>query len=232
MSLEKVTHSKSILASIGIHAFAVASVSLYFYVVKPKSLELTGLGGGNGSRLISLSSVSLQGPRAGATNNQATAVQEKSRAVVKPDPNAKKVAQAEKVQDTVSAQASAVSQSGPVGAGTGEGSGTGGFGAGLGIGNGVGDFDGGLLFGKIKTYLSNRLDSNLRIDEDQLIKIRLKLASDGAITSAELVEGKLEMINLRKILAVARNIPLKSYWQSRYSLPDELTIPLFLSSSN
>lgn len=229
MSLEKITHSKSIIASIGIHAFAVACVSLYFYAAKPTSLEL-GLGNGNGNRLISLNSINFVAPKGGgvaATKSVSTKpVEEKSRAVVKPDPNAKKVAKTE-VQDTVSAQASAVSQSGQVGEGTGSGSNVGG--GSVGIGNGLRDFDGGALFGKISTYLTNRL--SISVEEDQRIKVRLKISKEGVVVGAELAEGQLDMSTLRKILAVARNIPLKAYWQSNYTMPDDLTIPIFLSSN-
>lgn len=230
MSLEKITHSKSIIASIGIHAFTMAAVSLYFYAVKPTSLEL-GLGNGNGNRLISLNSINFVAPRGGgiaATNKQVSnkPVEEKSRAVVKLDPNAKKVAKTE-VQDTVSALASAVSQDGQVGEGTGSGSNVGG--GSVGIGNGLRDFDGGALFGKISTYLTNRL--SISVEEDQRIKVRLKISKEGVVVGAELAEGKVDMSTLRKILAVARNIPLKAYWQSNYTMPDDLTIPIFLSSN-
>jgi len=231
MSLEKITHSKSIIASIGIHAFAVAGVSLYFYAAKPTSLEL-GLGNGNGNRLISLNSINFVAPKGGGVVTTKSvsnkSVEEKSRAVVKPDPNAKKVAKTE-VQDTVSAQASAVSQSGQVGEGAGSGSGSNIGGGSVGIGNGIRDFDGGALFGKISTYLTNRLSIN--VEEDQRIKVRLKISKEGVVVAAELAEGQVDMSTLRKILAVARNIPLKAYWQSNYTMPDDLTIPIFLSSN-
>lgn len=231
LKLENATETKSLVASIGVHGMVVVAFSLFTYITTPRTLELTGGAGnglGGGGKSISLEGFNLAPKRAASAPKKVVTT-------TKPDPFAKKVsATKEIITDTVTEQASVVSSDGPIGeaTGSGDGSGSGFGGSGLGIGTGAGDFDGGLLFSKIKRYFENRLGSTLTIDEDQLIKVKLKLNAKGEILGAELIEGRLEMINLRKVLSVARNVPLKNYWASSMAFPQELIIPLFLTTNS
>ena len=105
----------------------------------------------------------------------------------------------------------------------------GGVGSGHGIGAesaGMGEHD--YLFPHIKSFFENRLGSTLNIRERQSIKIKVSLSNDGEILDALLIQGKLEGSILRRVLSVAKNIPLKNYWKSG-SYPKELIIPLVLT---
>lgn len=232
MNLAKITLPKSLVASVGVHALILALSTAAFYSSSKESLELTGLNDGarGNGKPVTIASFNLvtKAPK------MAKITAPKSRAVVKADPKDKVVSlkkdnKTVEVQDAVTEQVAAVSADGPVGDGTGTGVGTG---SGLGIGNGASDFDGGALFTQVNNYFQNRLGSNLKIRENQLIKVKLKLNRSGEVLTAELIEGSLEMINLRKILAVARNVPVKLYWKSSRAFPGELTIPLFLATND
>lgn len=232
-SLQQITISKSLVLSIGLHALLVAGTSLFFLSSSKESLELTGLKGGGGPRrLISLSSLNISaGAKSFTASGKKLAVTQK---LERPDPFSKTIAKSkasenkEVIRDTVNETASAVSANGPVG----DGVGTSNENASYGLGTGSGDFDGGVLFSQIKRYFETRLGNTLLVNEDQLIKVKLKLNRSGEILSAELVEGKLEMSNLRKVLAVARNVPVKSYWKGQASFPGELILPLFITAND
>ena len=91
------------------------------------------------------------------------------------------------------------------------------------------DFDQGHLFFKIKEFFEARLGLTLNISVEQLIKIKVTLGENGEILSADLVQGRLEFQALKKILSVAKNIPLKAFWKSSLPYPRELIIPLILT---
>ncbi len=95
---------------------------------------------------------------------------------------------------------------------------------------GESDFDHGYLFGQIKNFFESRLGSTLNIRENQLIKIKVTLNKEGEIVDATLVQGKLDMSILRRVMSVAKNIPLNKYWKST-TYPQELIIPLMLTPS-
>ena len=130
--------------------------------------------------------------------------------------------------DTVSVTNGAVSAA--VTGGVGSGGAGDGSGSGNGTGTGAGDFDHGHLFGQIKNFFENRLGSTLNIRENQLIKIKVTLNKEGEILDAILIQGKLDMSVLRRVISVAKNIPLKSYWKAT-TYPQELIIPLILTPS-
>lgn len=214
------TTMKSAYASVALHAVFIFVGSWAFYNNSVHTLELTGKASGGG-RTISLSEISFSkksAPKKAViipAKAQMPVVTEKSvfTKTVKP------------MTDTVTATSSAVSAAvtGGSGAGNGTGSGTG-----LGSGSGAGDFDQGHLFGQIKTFFENRLGSTLNIRENQSIKIKVTLNKEGDILDAILVQGKLEMSSLRRIISIAKNIPLKSFWKAG-AFPNELIIPLILT---
>jgi len=216
------TTMKSAYASVALHAAFIVVGSWAFYNNSVHTLELTGKASGGG-RTISLSEISFSkkaAPKKAVilpAKAQMPVVTEKSvfTKTVKP--------LATTTTDTVTATSSAVSAAVTGGSGNGTGSGTG-----LGSGSGAGDFDQGHLFGQIKTFFENRLGSTLNIRENQSIKIKVTLNKEGDILDAILVQGKLEMSSLRRIISIAKNIPLKSFWKAG-AYPNELIIPLILT---
>lgn len=235
MNLNKVTTSKSLGLSVGVHALLVGVTSIYYLSISNKVLDLSNVkaSGGNG-RLISLDSFNVSGSR---SFNQKTSPQVVSPKITKKvitktnDPFAKTISKSKEIiQDSVAVEASAITSDGPVGTGTGTSVGGG---TGLGNGSGTGEVDPvAFLFAQIKKHFETRLDGSLPLDEDQLIKIKLILNKSGDILSAELIEGKLGVPNLRKVLAVAKNVPVRTYWKGRDALPGQVIVPLFLSSTN
>lgn len=216
---------KSVSASIGLHALFIVLGSWAFYNNSIHTLELTGNGGG-GQRTISLSAINFSGKK----SISAAPVRAVSKAVEKPVATTKTVTKiaASTTSDTVSVTNGAVSAAvtgGSASNGSGDGSGSG-----NGSGTGAGDFDHGYLFGQIKNFFENRLGSTLNIRENQLIKIKVTLNKEGEILDAILVQGKLDMSVLRRVISVAKNIPLKSYWKAA-TYPQELIIPLILTPS-
>lgn len=217
---------KSAYASVALHAAFIIASSWAFYNSSVHTLELTGNSGGSG-RSISLSKISFSkssAPKHVAIPAKALkpVVEEKSvfTKTVKPVTAATKT-------DAVTETSSSVSAAVTGGNGSGSGTGTG---TGNGSGSGAGDFDHGYLFGQIKTFFENRLGSTLNIRENQLIKIKVTLNNEGEILDAILVQGKLEMSSLRRVISVAKNIPLKSFWKAG-AFPQELIIPLVLTPS-
>lgn len=229
IKLEKINISKSFMGSVGVHGLVVLGSVIYYSLNAPKTLELTGLTG-NGIAVkngISLSSIKL-GPKPKRILTSTS----RSRAVVRNQEREKVIAKKETssvINDSVTEQASSVIAA--QGFGDAVGGGEGGLISELGIGTGAGDFDGGVLFTQIKKYFESRLNSHLTIDEDQLIKVKLKLSSAGDIQEVKVVQGKLDIPNLRKVIAAAKNMPLKNYWKSSMSFPGELVVPLFLTSN-
>lgn len=198
------TTFKSSIISIGLHGCFIVMGSLSIYQSPMKSLELSGEERkGN----IALSSIRFISRKNVSSLKISTITSEKT-----------------KVQ-TVSTRSAAVSSaatggiSEPVGDQEGSLSG---------VSNGH-DFDQGKLFSQIKIFFETRLGSNLNINVEQLIKIKIVLGKDGEILSADLVQGKLDFQVLKKILSVAKNIPLKSFWKSTAPFPQELMIPLILT---
>lgn len=211
------TTFKSVYASIGLHVIFVVLGSWAFYNNSARTLELTGSAGGG--RSISLSEINFVSKKsAQATAPRSTEV--RSQKIVE-----KSVAT---TTDKLSVTSGAVSAAVTGGSATGTGAGNG---TGAGSGTGVGDFDQGALFGQIKNFFENRLGSTLNIRENQLIKIKITLNKEGDILDASLIQGKLEMSALRRIISVAKNIPLKNFWKSTVSYPQELIIPLVLTPS-
>ena len=209
---------KSTMISIGLHACVVLLGSMVIYK-SPLKLELSGEGGRGP---ISLSSINFTSGRKASPSKISFAAVESSRV------------------QTVSTRAAAVSSAvigGSVSTGESNGSnavGTAATGSGNGEGSGHGngqDFDQGKLFSQIKIFFENRLGSTLNINVEQLIKIKLTLGQDGEILDADLIQGKLDFQSLKKVLNVARNIPLKNYWKSTAPYPQEMVIPLILSPS-
>lgn len=212
---------KSVSASIGLHALFIVLGSWAFYNNSVQTLELTGNGGGK--RTISLSGLNFNSKKSIA---QAAPVRSVTKTVEKRF--ATKSAVAATTTDTVSVTNGSVSAAitgGQGSNGSGEPSGSG-----NGTGTGPGDFDHGYLFGQIKNFFETRLGSTLNIRENQLIKIKVTLNKEGEILDAILVQGKLDMSVLRRVISVAKNIPLKSYWKAA-TYPQELIIPLILTPS-
>jgi hypothetical protein len=212
---------KSVSASIGLHALFIVLGSWAFYNNSIQTLELTGNGGGK--RTISLSGLNFNAKKSIA---QAVPVRNVSKAVEKTI--ATKTTVTAITTDTVSVTNGAVSAAVTGGQGL-NGSGDA-SGSGNGSGTGSGDFDHGYLFGQIKNFFETRLGSTLNIRENQLIKIKVTLNKEGEILDAILVQGKLDMNVLRRVISVAKNIPLKSYWKAA-TYPQELIIPLILTPS-
>ena len=212
------TTFKSVYASIGLHVLFVVLGSWAFYNNSARTLELTGSAGGG--RSISLSEINF------VSKKSAPAIASRSTEVRSQKVVEKSVAT---TTDKLSVTSGAVSAATTGGSATGTGS-ENGTGAGS-AGTGAGDFDQGALFGQIKNFFENRLGSTLNIRENQLIKIKITLNKEGDILDASLIQGKLEMSALRRIISVAKNIPLKNFWKSTVSYPQELIIPLVLTPS-
>jgi hypothetical protein len=206
---------KSVYASIGLHAIFIVVGSWAFYKKSVSTLELTGRAGGGG-RTISLSDISFVSKKSASSSlvNQA---------IVKP------IKEVETI-NTISTASGVVgaSMTGGGGSVSEAGSGTG-SGTGNGVGSGAGDFDQGHLFSQIKKFYETRLGSTLNVRENQLIKIKLTLNAEGDILDANIIQGELEMSALRRIISVAKNIPLKSFWKGPAHYPKEIIIPLVLT---
>lgn len=214
---------KSVSVSLGLHALFIILGSWTFFNNSMQTLELTGNGGG-GKRIISLSGLDFKAKKSSA---QATSVRNVSKTVEKVFSNNSIVV--DKTTDAVSVRNGAV-QTTLAGVQGSNGSGDASSGAGNGAGAGGGDLDHGYLFGQIKNFFETHLGSTLNIRENQLIKIKVTLSKDGEILDAILVQGKLDMSVLRRVISVAKNIPLKNYWKST-TYPQELIIPLVLTPS-
>lgn len=225
MKMNTLTNStiKSVSVSIVLHVLFIILGSWAFYNNTIHTLELTGNAGGK--KTISLSGINFSVKKSiqGSSLNKISKVTEKivtTKNVTKPALST--------TSDIISNISTSISSGvnsdqGIVGSGDGVGSGTG-------AGNGVEDFDHGYLFGQIKNFFESRLGATLNIRENQLIKIKVTLSKDGEILDAILVQGKLEMSVLRRLISVAKNIPLKSYWKAT-TYPQELIIPLILTPS-
>ena len=218
MKMNTLTNStiKSVSVSIVLHVLFIILGSWAFYNNTIHTLELTGNAGGK--KTISLSGINFSVKKSiqGSSLNKIVTTKN----VTKPALST--------TSDIISNISTSISSGvnsdqGIVGSGDGVGSGTG-------AGNGVEDFDHGYLFGQIKNFFESRLGATLNIRENQLIKIKVTLSKDGEILDAILVQGKLEMSVLRRLISVAKNIPLKSYWKAT-TYPQELIIPLILTPS-
>lgn len=214
---------KALSAAVLLHVLVVVLGSAAMYSTRVDTLELTGQKKGYG-KMISLDGMSFgKKPQPQSSSNKVTT---KSKEL--PVKTSAALSVASTVTDSTSVEQSAVA---PAGAGNGGGNGSG-SGSGFSFGSGTGDFDGGLLFSQIKKHFETRLGSSLVIKEDQLIKIKISLDSDGTIKNADLIQGKLDVGTLRRILSVAKNIPMKNLWKSGAPVPAELIIPLVLTSNS
>ena len=219
------TTLKSVSVSIGLHALLCVLGSWAFYNNSIQTLELTGNSGGE-KRIISLAGINFIGKK-----SIALAKMTNSPKFIQKLPTTKTSAQmavssaTDSVTTSNGAVRSVVSDDQQETVGSGDGSGSG---SGNGAGSGVGDFDHGYLFGQIKNFFESRLGSTLNIREKQLIKIKVTLNQEGEILDALLVQGKLDMSVLRRVISVAKNIPLKSFWKAN-TYPHELIIPLILT---
>ena len=209
---------KSVSASIGLHLLFIVLGSLIFYNNTIQTLELTGKSG-TGKRSISLSGINFIGKKV-ATQRAKSNVPKKNTKVIATSVSNKTMATTTTDAVTVSSANNGVQQES-------DGSGDGPI---SGKGTGIGDFDKGHLFGQIKNFFESRLGSTLNIRENQLIKIKVILSQEGEILDAILIQGKLDMSVLRRVISVAKNIPLKSYWKTN-TYPHELIIPLILTPS-
>lgn len=223
MSTLSSTTFKSVYASIGLHVVFVVLGSWAFYNNSVHTLELTGKAGGAGLRTISLSDISFVSKKAVSAPARSVPSKAIEKTVVTKTAT-KSVVATTTTTDTVSVTNGAVSAAVTGGSGSGVGTGVG-----SGSGTGVGDFDQGHLFGLIKNFYETRLGSTLNIRENQLIKIKLTINKEGDILDAILVQGKLEMSALRRIISVAKNIPLKNFWNSTANFPKEIIVPLVLT---
>lgn len=221
MSTLSSTTFKSVYASIGLHVVFVVLGSWAFYNNSAHTtLELTGNAGGGG-RTISLTDINFVSKKsASAPVRKALTIPSKT---IEKSVFTKTVA-THTTTDTVSVTNGAVSAAVTGGSGSGVGAGTG-----SGSGTGAGDFDKGLLFGQIKKFYETRLGETINIRENQLIKIKLILSNEGDILDAIMVQGNLEMSALRRVLSVAKNIPLKNFWNSTSAYPKEIIVPLVLT---
>lgn len=217
------TTFKSFYASIGLHAVFVILGSLAFYNQTVHTLELTGKAGGAGLRTISLSDINFVSKKAVSAPARSIPTKAIEKSIVTKTATKSAVVNTA-TTDTVSVTNGAVSAAVTGGAGSGVGAGTG-----NGAGTGAGDFDQGHLFSLIKNFYETRLGSTLNIRENQLIKIKLTLNKEGEILDAILVQGQLEMSALRRIISVAKNIPLKNFWNSSANFPKEIIVPLVLT---
>ncbi|MEA9356098.1 hypothetical protein SHI21_07795 [Bacteriovorax sp. PP10] len=222
MSTLSNTTFKSVYASIGLHVVFVVLGSWAFYNNSVHTLELTGKAGGGG-KTISLSGIKFVSKNSVSAPARSIPTKAIEKSVVTKTATKAIVATAT-TTDTVSVTSGAVSAAVTGGSGSGVGSG-----AGNGSGAGAGDFDQGHLFGLIKNFYETRLGATLNIRENQLIKIKLMLSKEGDILDAILVQGTLEMSALRRIISVAKNIPLKTFWNSSSSYPKEIIVPLVLT---
>lgn len=215
---------KSAYASIGLHVAFVFLGSWAFYNNSVHTLELTGKAG-SGGRAISLSGINFVSKK--SVNAPARSIPTKAiEKTISSKTVTKSVASVTTTSDSVSVTNGAVSAAVTGGSASGVGTGSG-----NGSGSSEGDFDRGHLFGQIKNFFENRLGSTLNIRENQLIKIKVTLNKEGDILDAILVQGKLDMSALRRIISVAKNIPLKNFWKSSSAYPQELIIPLVLTPS-
>lgn len=214
------TTFKSVYASIGLHVLFVVLGSWAFYNNSARTLELTGSTGGG--RSISLSEINFVSKKSAAAIASRSMEVRTQKGLEKAAEKTVNVTATRTATDGVSVTSRAVSAAVTGGSAMGIGSET---------GTGTGDFDQGVLFGQIKNFFENRLGSTLNIRENQLIKIKVTLNKEGDILDASLIQGKLEMSALRRIISVAKNIPLKKFWKSTASYPQELIIPLVLTPS-
>lgn len=219
MSTLSNTTFKSVSASIGLHVVFVVLGSWTFYNNSIHTLELTGKTGDAGLRTISLSDISFASKKAVSVSARSIPTKVIEKSVVTKMATKSVVTT---TTDTVSVTNGAVSAAVTGGSGSGVGSGNN-------AGSGAGDFDQGHLFSLIKNFYETRLGSTLNIRENQLIKIKLTLNKEGDILDAILVQGKLEMSALRRIISVAKNIPLKNFWNSSSNYPKEIIVPLVLT---
>lgn len=213
---------KSVYASIGLHVVFVVLGSWAFYNNSVHTLELTGKAGGSG-RTISLSSINFSSKKSMSAPVRSIPTKAVEKSVVTKTATKSVVATAT-TTDTVSVTNGAVSAAVTGGTGSGKGSGSG-------SGNGVGDFDKGRLLAQVQSFYDARLrGTTINIREDQSVKIKLTLSNEGDILDAILVQGQLDMSVLRRIISVAKSIPLKNFWNSSRDYPKELIIPLFLTA--
>lgn len=223
------TTFKSTIASIVLHGVFLALGSVLVYQNSPHTLELSGNSGGK--NFISLTGFSSGASiKKGNTLNPKTLTKEKAlstNAQTIPLETSKNPASST-AHSTGSAAATTAAEEFGSSTGTGSATTTGsGNGSGTGSGSvGMGEHD--YLFPQIKNFFENRLGSTLNIRERQFIKIKIALGGDGEILDAVLAQGKLEGSILRRVLSVAKNIPLKNFWKSG-SYPKELIIPLVLT---
>lgn len=210
------TTIKSVYASIVLHVVFIVLGSWAFYNNSVHTLELTGKAG-DGGKVILLSDVNFVSKKSISAPVQQVLTRS---AKIFEKPVVKK---ATSDSDFVA--------NGAVGTAVDGGSSGSGVGPALGngAGSGSGDFDQGHLFRQIKNFYETRLGPTLNIRENQLIKIKLTLNTEGDILEAILIQGKLEMSVLRRIISVAKNIPLKSFWKSSVEYPKEIIVPLFLT---
>lgn len=206
---------RSAFVSVLLHAVVVVLGSLAIYKTPMATLELSG--GKNGGSSITLKDfnfISKSSPKKISTTKNIVPTKEVS-------PFSKSEAKAKDV----------VTVAGTNGNSSGVGTGSGTTAAsGTGVGNGQ-DQDHGQLFMQIKNFFEMRLGSTINIREQQLIKIKVILNSEGEILSADLIQGKLDFQILKRLLSVAKTIPLKTFWKSSSAYPQELVIPLVLTPS-
>lgn len=215
---------KSVYASIGLHVVFVVLGSWAFYNNSVHTLELTGKAGGGG-RTISLSSINFSSKKSMSAPVRSIPTKAIEKSVVTKTAT-KSVVATTTTTDTVSVTNGAVSAAVTGGSGSGSGNGSG-----SGSGNGVGDFDKGRLLAQVQSFYDARLrGTTINIREDQSVKIKLTLNNEGDILDAILVQGQLDMSVLRRIISVAKSIPLKNFWNSSKDYPKELIIPLFLTA--
>ncbi len=223
MKIHAATDIRAFTASIALHALVVLIGPLVLYKSSVETLELTGASGG--AKAISLNGINFGKSIKNSAPPLKSAMKETAvSTLTKTQMTSEKTLTTDSVTTVAGAHSSAATG--------GNGGVAGGSGNGDGNGSGAGDFDGGILFSQIKKYFETRLGSSLVIKEDQLIKIKISLESDGTITGADLIQGKLDVSTLRKILSVAKNIPLKNLWKSSAPIPTELIVPLFLTSNS
>lgn len=211
---------KAFSASILIHLIFGGCLSLLWYSQAPSTLELTGKAGG---KLISLGQLSVVKKSEGRGTPKVSSLQRgQTQFQASTEQTAAVSREGAKDEKAMPQETS----SGPFSSGEGQVS------SGFSFGSGAGDFDGGVLFSQIKKHFEVRLGNKIEINEDQLIKVKILLERDGSIRGAELVEGRVPLLIQRKILSVARSIPIKTLWKTSMPFPGELIIPLFLTSES
>lgn len=216
---------KSVSVSIILHGLFIVLGSWAFYNNSIQNLELTGNAGGK--KVISLSGINFSVKKSVKTRAFKKSSNINEKIVKKNDVRELTLSKPSDVSTVGNSIVNSEVSSGQSIAGSEEGLSSG---NGSGAGTGVGDFDHGYLFGQIKNFFESRLGSTLNIRENQLIKIKVTLSKEGEILDAILIQGKLDMSVLRRVISVAKNIPLKSYWKTR-AYPQELIIPLILTPS-